>query len=110
MNPLQSLIVIFVVATTLIAAAAMPAAAQVPPRFYWKTLVGTNAVPVIGMAGVYSARDALEFIIAGASAVAVGTANFTDPTITTQVIAGIEAFLIKNKISSVSDLVGSVKI
>jgi dihydroorotate dehydrogenase (NAD+) catalytic subunit len=65
-------------------------------------------IPIIGMGGVYSARDALEFIIAGASAVAVGTANFTDPLTTSRVIAGIEEYLIKHQLSSVAELVGSV--
>jgi dihydroorotate dehydrogenase (NAD+) catalytic subunit len=53
-------------------------------------------------------RDAIEFILAGASAIQIGTANFVDPTITVKVAAGINDYLEKYKISSVSELVGAL--
>lgn len=70
-----------------------------------------NAVklPVIGMGGIANAEDALEFIMAGATAVAVGTANFHDPMTTIKVIDGIEAFMEKNNISDIQELIGCVK-
>lgn len=70
-----------------------------------------NAVrlPVIGMGGIASAEDALEFIMAGATAVAVGTANFHDPLTTIKVIDGIEEFMRKNNVSDIQELIGCVK-
>ena len=61
-------------------------------------------VPVIGMGGIASAEDALEFIMAGATCVAVGTANFHDPYTTLKVISGIEDFMKKNNISDLSEI------
>jgi len=70
-----------------------------------------NAVklPIIGMGGIQNAEDALEFIMAGATAVAVGTANFINPYATIEVIEGIENFMTKNQISDINDLIGCVK-
>lgn len=67
------------------------------------------SIPVIGMGGIYSAKDAIEFLIAGASAVAVGTANFTDPNTVLQVIEGIERYLSEHDLRAVSDLVGTLR-
>jgi len=64
-------------------------------------------VPIIGMGGIMHAEDALEFILAGASAVAVGTANFINPTATTDILEGIEAYMIEEKIGMVSTLTGA---
>ncbi|MBO4904094.1 MAG: dihydroorotate dehydrogenase [Lachnospiraceae bacterium] len=66
------------------------------------------SIPVIGMGGICTAYDALEFIMAGAAAVAVGAANFTDPYTTVEVIEGIEEYMKKNNIGSVSELTGCV--
>ena len=66
-------------------------------------------IPVIGMGGIASAEDALEFILAGATAVSVGTANFINPRATLDVVAGIERYLEENGINSVQDLVGAVE-
>src|SRR6185503_13343132 len=65
-------------------------------------------IPVIGMGGIADARDALEFMIAGATAVQVGTANFVDPFIWPKLIDGIGEYLQRHRIDRVSDLVGSV--
>ncbi|MDQ4065007.1 MAG: dihydroorotate dehydrogenase [Actinomycetota bacterium] len=67
-------------------------------------------VPIIGQGGVTNANDALEMILAGASAVAVGTANFSNPRASLEVIAGIRAFMERHGVSSVHDLVGAVKL
>ena len=66
-------------------------------------------MPIIGMGGISCAEDAIEFILAGASAVSVGTANFHNPAVTMEVIDGIEAYMKKNGFSSVKDMVGIVK-
>jgi dihydroorotate dehydrogenase (NAD+) catalytic subunit len=68
----------------------------------------TVKIPVIGMGGIADARDALEFMIAGASAVQVGTANFVDPFIWPKLIDGIEDYLRRHQIARVADLVGTL--
>ena len=65
-------------------------------------------IPIIGMGGIADARDALEFMIAGATAVQVGTANFVDPFIWTKLVDGIRDYLQRHRIARVSDLVGTV--
>ena len=65
-------------------------------------------IPIIGMGGIASADDAIEFILAGASAVSVGMMNFHDPTITEQIVSGIEDYLIRNNISDINELIGAV--
>lgn len=66
-------------------------------------------VPLIGMGGISSAEDALEFILAGASAVSVGTANFYNPMTTVEVVEGIEAYMRQRQVEHIGDLVGIVK-
>ena len=66
-------------------------------------------IPIIGMGGIASAEDAIEMILAGASAVSVGTANFYNPTITMDVVDGIEKYMKNNGFESVADMVGIVK-
>ena len=66
-------------------------------------------LPIIGMGGITCAEDALEFIMAGATAVSVGTANFHNPMTTLEVISGIEAYMQKNQISDIRELIGCVR-
>ena len=66
-------------------------------------------IPVIGMGGIASAEDAVEFMLAGASAVAVGAMNFHDPCLTQKVVDGMEKYLIRHNISSVRELTGAVQ-
>jgi dihydroorotate dehydrogenase (NAD+) catalytic subunit len=68
----------------------------------------TVKIPIIGMGGIADARDALEFIIAGASAVQVGTANFVDPYIWSGLLDGIIAYMDRHQVARISDLVGTV--
>jgi len=65
-------------------------------------------VPIIGQGGIMNAADALEFILAGATAIAVGTANFIDPTASIKIIDGIEDYLVKNNLSQINELIGSL--
>ena len=67
-------------------------------------------VPIIAMGGIFGAREAIAFLIAGATAVAVGTANFIDPTTPLRVIDGIRDYLIRHRMASVSELTGSLQI
>lgn len=66
-------------------------------------------VPIIGMGGITTAEDALEFIMAGATAVSVGTANFINPTATIEVIEGIKAYMERHQIEDIRELIGCVK-
>mgnify|MGYP001108919083 CR=1 FL=1 len=66
-------------------------------------------IPIIGMGGIASAEDALEFILAGATAVAVGTANFHNPYATKEVVEGIEAYMRKYGIEDIKELIGAVR-
>ena len=66
------------------------------------------SIPIIGMGGIASAADALEFLLAGASAVAIGAANFHDPYTTIKVIHGIEDYLRKNEVDDIHSLIGAV--
>lgn len=70
-----------------------------------------NAVklPIIGMGGCMCAEDALEFMMAGATAVAVGTANFHNPYVTRDIINGIEDYMLRNNIEDINELIGCVK-
>jgi dihydroorotate dehydrogenase (NAD+) catalytic subunit len=68
----------------------------------------TVSIPILGMGGIASARDALEFLIAGATAVQVGTANFSDPFIWTKLLDGIGDYLQRHRVARVADLVGTV--
>lgn len=66
-------------------------------------------IPVLGMGGISSAEDALEFIMAGATVVAVGTANFHNPAVTEEIIDGIKTFMEKNGVKDINELIGCVK-
>ena len=72
-------------------------------------VVKTVNIPVIGMGGIVEPRDALEFLIAGAQAVQVGTANFANPSASLDILAGIEQFLRDRDIDSIKDIIGSLK-
>lgn len=86
-----------------------PCVKPIALRMVWQTYQAVK-IPIIGMGGISSWQDAIEFILAGASAIQIGTYNFIDPTISTKVVNGIESYLEKNKIDSVKDLVGALSI
>lgn len=67
-------------------------------------------IPIIGMGGIMTANDALEFLIAGARAVAVGTANFVNPMATVDIIEGIEKFMVEEGVSDINEIIGSLTI
>lgn len=85
-----------------------PAIKPIALRMVWQVYNAVK-IPVIGMGGIMNATDAIEFMLAGASAVQVGTAIFKDPFIPVQIIDGIEDYLVRHKLQSVSDLVGSLQ-
>ena len=86
-----------------------PAIKPVALRCVWQIHRALPDVPLIGMGGIMSATDAIEFLLVGATAVAVGTATFVNPTAVTDVVAGIEAYLAENGIEDVNELVGAVE-
>jgi dihydroorotate dehydrogenase (NAD+) catalytic subunit len=86
-----------------------PAIHPVAIKLVWEAASAVK-IPVIGMGGIVDAEDALEFIIAGASAVAVGTATFTEPATALNVVKGMERYLRRHGMTSVRKLVGSLKI
>lgn len=85
-----------------------PAIHPIAVKQVWEAATAVS-VPVIGMGGITSASEAIEFIIAGATAVAVGTANFSDPTVSLEVIRGISEYLERHGMKSVSELTGSIQ-
>jgi dihydroorotate dehydrogenase (NAD+) catalytic subunit len=86
-----------------------PAIKPVALRMVWQ-VVQSVSIPVIGIGGIMTAADALEFLIAGAVAVEIGTANFVNPHATMDIIDGIEAYLIAKKVSSVKEIIGTLEI
>lgn len=84
-----------------------PAIKPVALRMVWQ-VVNRVRIPVIGLGGIMNARDALEFLIVGARAVQIGTANFVDPCATMKVLEGIEAYLRENSLSDISELIGTL--
>lgn len=84
-----------------------PAIHPVAVRMVYQCAKAVN-IPIIGMGGIMSAEDAIEMILAGATAVSVGTANFTDPAITGKIVTGIEEYMRKYQVQDIKDLVGAV--
>lgn len=86
-----------------------PCVKPVALRMVWQTFNAVK-IPIIGMGGISNWQDAIEFILAGSSAVQIGTYNFIDPTISEKVIDGIQAYLDQHNIAHIKDLVGALKI
>lgn len=85
-----------------------PAVKPVALRCVWQVAKAVK-IPVIGLGGIMSATDAIEFLLAGASAIEIGTANFIDPTITVRVAEGINQWLDNHGCSSVKDIIGQLE-
>lgn len=85
-----------------------PAVKPVALRMVWQVARSVK-VPVIGMGGIMTAEDALEFMLAGASAVMVGTANFIDPKSVSLIAAGMQGYVIEQKLDNLQDIVGRLK-
>ena len=85
-----------------------PAVKPVAVRMVYQ-VANAVKIPIIGMGGIATAEDALEFILAGATAVSIGTANFHNPRTTLEVIEGIEKYMVNKGVSYINDLIGIVK-
>ena len=86
-----------------------PCVKPVAVRMVWQVAQAVH-VPIIGMGGIMSAEDAVEFFLAGASAVAIGTANFTDPSCITKISDELAAYLAAHRLENIHDLIGKIKI
>ncbi|HUJ78739.1 MAG TPA: dihydroorotate dehydrogenase [Nitrospiria bacterium] len=95
--------------TTVVGGLSGPAIRPIAVRMVWEV---TRAVrlPVIGMGGIAAADDAIEFLLAGASAVAIGSANFADPAVSLKVLAGLERYLLRHRVTDVRQLIGALVI
>lgn len=86
-----------------------PAVKPVALCMVWQVAQSVK-IPVVGMGGIMNARDAIEFLLAGASAIQIGTANFIDPTVSVKVLEGIEAYLSQHNFSSVNEIIGALEV
>jgi len=84
-----------------------PAVKPVALRMVWQVAQVVN-IPIVGMGGIMNATDAVEFMLAGASAIQVGTANFVDPMVTVKIVDGLNQYCEENGFDKVSDLVGAM--
>jgi dihydroorotate dehydrogenase (NAD+) catalytic subunit len=85
-----------------------PAIKPIALRMIWDVYKAVK-VPIIGMGGIMNATDAIEFLLAGSAAIQVGTANYIDPAVSVKILEGIEEYMIRHGVSSVSDLTGALK-
>jgi len=85
-----------------------PCVKPVALRMVWQVSKAVK-IPVVGLGGIMNATDAIEFFLAGATAIQIGTANFIDPTVTIKVIEGIQVYLERHQCSSVNDIIGALK-
>ena len=85
-----------------------PAVKPVALRMVWQVARAVN-IPVVGLGGIMNATDALEFLMAGATAIEIGTANFIDPTVTVKVVEGIGEWLDRHGIADVNEIIGALE-
>jgi len=86
-----------------------PAVRPIAVRMVWEVYKKVK-IPIIGMGGIVDVTSALEFFVAGATAISVGTANFINPSVTAEIISGLKKYLAQNKIKDIRELVGSLKV
>ncbi len=86
-----------------------PAVKPIALRMVWQVAQVVN-VPIVGMGGIMNTNDAVEFMLAGASAIQVGTANFIDPCVTEKIVNGLEVYCQENGFEKVSDLIGALEV
>lgn len=86
-----------------------PAVKPIALRMVWQVSKAVN-IPVVGLGGIMNGRDAIEFILAGATAIQLGTANFIDPTVSNRVIDEIQDYMIRHNVSDINDLIGALEV
>jgi len=85
-----------------------PCIKPVALRMVWQVSKAVK-IPVIGLGGIMNAADAMEFMLAGATAVQVGTANFIDPAVTEKIVHGIHDYCVRHKLNSITEIIGALK-
>lgn len=85
-----------------------PAIRPIAVRMVWEASRAVR-IPVIGMGGIMNYEDAIEFILAGATAIAVGTANFINPSVTVEIISGITRYMEENGVKSIKEIIGGIR-
>lgn len=85
-----------------------PAIKPIALRMVWQVYKAVK-IPIIGMGGIMNATDAIEFILAGSSAIQIGTANFINPAVSLEIVDGINTYLDQNNYSSISELIGALE-
>jgi dihydroorotate dehydrogenase (NAD+) catalytic subunit len=78
-------------------------------RMVWQTAKAVK-IPVVGLGGIMNWKDAVEFLLAGATAIEIGTANFIDPTVTVKVVEGINDYLDRHGFKSVNEIIGALEL
>lgn len=86
-----------------------PCVKPIALRMVWQVAKAVN-IPVVGLGGIMNATDAIEFFLAGASAIEIGTANFIDPSVTMKVVDGIEDYLKRHKLESLNQIIGQLEV
>ncbi|MBU1905425.1 MAG: dihydroorotate dehydrogenase, partial [Candidatus Omnitrophica bacterium] len=86
-----------------------PAIRPVAVKMAWD-VYNKVKIPIIGMGGIMDVESALEFFIAGATAISIGTANFINPKVSIEIIEGMKKYLQKNKTKNIKTLIGSLKV
>jgi dihydroorotate dehydrogenase (NAD+) catalytic subunit len=86
-----------------------PAIKPIALRMVWDVFRAVK-VPIIGMGGIMNARDAIEFILAGSSAIQIGTANYIDPAVSVKILDGIEEYMDRHGVKSLAELIGALKV
>lgn len=86
-----------------------PCVKPIALRMVWQVAKAVN-IPIVGLGGIMNANDAIEFFLAGASAIEIGTANFIDPSVTMKVVDGIEDYMKRHKLESLNQIIGQLEV
>ena len=86
-----------------------PCVKPVALRMVWQVSKAVN-IPIVGLGGIMNATDAIEFFLAGATAIEIGTANFIDPSVTMKVVDGIEDYLKRHNYESIKQIIGKLEL
>jgi dihydroorotate dehydrogenase (NAD+) catalytic subunit len=86
-----------------------PCVKPIALRMVWQVSKAVN-IPIVGLGGIMNATDAIEFFLAGASAIEIGTANFIDPSVTMKVVDGIEDYLKRHNYESIKQIIGKLEV
>lgn len=86
-----------------------PAIKPIALRMVWDVYKAVS-VPIIGMGGIMNAKDAIEFLLAGSTAIQIGTANYIDPAVSIKVLDGIQEYMVRHGVKSVTELIGALKV